>query len=179
MRRLLSTRPSPSLVVAMLALFVALGGASYAAVSLPRNSVGTVQLKANAVNTSKVLNHSLLSADFKSGQIPKGPAGPKGATGATGAAGPAGPAGPAGISGLELVSGTVQTGTGNHSATATCPSGKKAISGGYNTSGISGTPTITITQSAVQDSGTTYQVDGRISAGSWNLTARVVCATAS
>jgi hypothetical protein len=41
-------------VVATLALFVALGGASYAAVSLPANSVGSKQLRAGAVTPRAV-----------------------------------------------------------------------------------------------------------------------------
>lgn len=41
-------------VVATLALFVALGGASYAAVTLPRNSVGTAQLRARSVTLAKL-----------------------------------------------------------------------------------------------------------------------------
>lgn len=87
MQRHLS-RPSPALVVASLALVVALGGTSYAAITLPKNSVGTKQIKKNAVTTSKikknavttskVKNGSLLARDFKSGQLPKGPAGPPG-----------------------------------------------------------------------------------------------------
>ncbi|MEP7223955.1 MAG: hypothetical protein ABI783_03225 [Actinomycetota bacterium] len=83
------------MVVASLALLVALTGTSVAAVSqlVPRNSVGTPQLKKDAVTSAKVKNNSLLSADFKLGQIPAGPAGPSGPTGAAGAAGPAGPAG--------------------------------------------------------------------------------------
>jgi hypothetical protein len=87
-------RPSPAMVVACLALIVALGGTSYAAVQLTANSVGTQQLKPGAVRTSdihrgavtslKVRDFSLLRRDFKRGQLPRGP---RGATGATGAAG--------------------------------------------------------------------------------------------
>ena len=47
-------RPSPALVVSLIALFVALGGTSYAAFSLPKNSVGTAQLKTGAVTGSKL-----------------------------------------------------------------------------------------------------------------------------
>lgn len=94
MKWLLGRRPSPATVIAVIALVVALGGTSYAAVTLPKNSVGTAQLKNNAVNSLKVANGSLLKADFKSGQIPPGPAGPAGPAGAAGAAGAAGPAGP-------------------------------------------------------------------------------------
>ena len=85
------------MIVACIALLIALGGTSIAAVSqlVPRNSVGTLQLQRNAVTPAKiapnavrgahVLNGSLLTEDFKEGQIPAGPAG---------AAGPAGPPGP-------------------------------------------------------------------------------------
>ncbi|MCU0258122.1 MAG: hypothetical protein MUF56_03775 [Solirubrobacteraceae bacterium] len=81
-------------LVAYLALFVALGGTSYAAVNLPRNSVGTAQLKPSAVTSAKVKNGSLLAADFRRGQLragPQGAAGPAGPAGERGAAGERGP----------------------------------------------------------------------------------------
>src|SRR4051794_38465702 len=68
-------RPSPAMVVACVALAVALGGTSYAAVKLPANSVTTREVK----------DGSLLAKDFKAGQLPRGPAGPKGDPGASGA----------------------------------------------------------------------------------------------
>ena len=40
--------------IAWLALFVALGGTTYAAVSLPRNSVGAKQLRKHAVTYAKL-----------------------------------------------------------------------------------------------------------------------------
>jgi hypothetical protein len=46
-------------LVAYLALFVALGGTSYAAAKLPANTIGTKQLKNNAVTSAKVKNNSL------------------------------------------------------------------------------------------------------------------------
>ncbi len=47
--------PSPALVIALIALFVALGGSSYAAINaLPKNSVGAKQLKKNAVTGVKI-----------------------------------------------------------------------------------------------------------------------------
>ena len=94
MRRLLRRRPSPALAIATIALAVALAGTSYAAVVLPANSVGTKQLRANAVTSAKVQNGSLLKVDFKAGQVPGGPTGPAGPAGPTGATGAAGPAGP-------------------------------------------------------------------------------------
>lgn len=87
--------PSPSMAVALLALLVALGGTSYAAINLPRNSVGGRQLKANAVTGAKVKDRSLFANDFARGQIPQGPAGTRGPAGPAGPPGPAGSAGPA------------------------------------------------------------------------------------
>jgi hypothetical protein len=81
MNRIKSFIPSPAIVIAMIALFAALAGTSYAA--LARNSVTTIQVK----------DRSLLAKDFKSGQLPRG------ATGTPGPAGPAGPAGPTGPAG--------------------------------------------------------------------------------
>ncbi len=46
-------------VMATVAVFIALGGASYAAVKLPKNSVGSSQIKKNAVTGSRVRNSSL------------------------------------------------------------------------------------------------------------------------
>jgi hypothetical protein len=87
-------RPSPAMVVACVALLFAMTGAGYAAGMLGPNTVGTKQLKKNAVISSKVKNRSLLAVDFKAGQLPKGAPGPQGPQGSQGPAGPAGPAGP-------------------------------------------------------------------------------------
>ncbi len=81
------------MVVACIGLAIALSGTAYAVTALPRNSVGTAQLKANAVNSAKVKNRSLLRADFKAGQLPAGATGSAGPAGPTGSAGPAGPQG--------------------------------------------------------------------------------------
>ncbi len=56
-------------VVASMALFVALGGVSYAAVKLPKNSVGSTQIKKNAVTGSKVRNSSLTGSDVKNSSL--------------------------------------------------------------------------------------------------------------
>ena len=98
MKRLL--HPSPSMIVACIALALALGGTGVAAtVALAPNSVGTPQLKPNAVTAAKVRNGSLSKADFRVGQLPAGPAGRAGPAGPGGPAGPRGEAGPAGAAG--------------------------------------------------------------------------------
>jgi|SRR3954471_22093244 hypothetical protein len=74
-------------VTATMALVVALGGTSYAAIKLPANSVTSKQVK----------DKSLLKKDFKTGQLPAGKTGPAGPAGAAGAAGPQGFTGPAGV----------------------------------------------------------------------------------
>jgi hypothetical protein len=55
-------RPSAALIIASLALFASLGGVGYAAISLPRNSVGTNQIRNNAVHGSKI---NVLSVGFR------------------------------------------------------------------------------------------------------------------
>jgi hypothetical protein len=65
--------PSPAMIVACVALFVALGGTSYAAVMLPAGSVGTKQLKKNAVTGAKVKNGSLTGADIAVSTLGKVP----------------------------------------------------------------------------------------------------------
>lgn len=86
MRRLVRHRPSPAMIVALVALFVAMSGASYAAI-LAKNSVGPKQLQKDAVRSPKVKDHSLKAIDFAEGQIPAGPQGPKGEQGAPGVVG--------------------------------------------------------------------------------------------
>jgi hypothetical protein len=59
--------------IALLALFIALGGTTYAATALPKNSVGPKQLRKNAVSGVKVKNNSLTGADVLEsslGQVP-------------------------------------------------------------------------------------------------------------
>jgi hypothetical protein len=75
MTRIRRLAPSPALVVACVALLVGLAGTGYAALRLPRNSVTTVQVK----------DFSLLSRDFKRGQLPAGKQGPPGPAGPAGA----------------------------------------------------------------------------------------------
>jgi hypothetical protein len=121
MHRLRRYRPTPSMIVACVALAVALAGTGYAATVLPRNSVGTAQLRNSAVTSLKVKDYSLLRKDFKRGQVPAGPSGPRGVAGPAGPAGAVGPAGPAGPTArwaLVRSDGTVVAQSGNVSPTA-------------------------------------------------------------
>lgn len=80
-------------VTATLALFIALGGVSFAAVTLPANSVGSRQLRDSAVTSAKVKDRSLRVADL-SASAARALKGAKGDPGPQGAVGPQGPAGP-------------------------------------------------------------------------------------
>jgi hypothetical protein len=86
-------------LLAYIALFVALGGTSYAVARLPANSVGAKQIKRNAVRSSDVKNFALLARDFKRGELPKGARGPKGDPGSKGDPGPKGEPGARGSAG--------------------------------------------------------------------------------
>jgi hypothetical protein len=109
-------------VVGYVALFAALGGTSYAAVSLTPGSVTARALASGSVTHTKLAAKSVTGDDIRDGTIKQGDLAPAmakalgkvGATGATGAngsrggsgssgstgkTGPAGPAGPAGAAG--------------------------------------------------------------------------------
>ena len=116
-------RPSPALVLAFVALFVALGGTGYAALQLPKNSVGSKQIRKGAVKTSEIANNavtgrkvrprSLTAADFRVGSLPRGERGPAGPAGATG------PAGSARAYGYVNADGTVDAASSKGGATVT------------------------------------------------------------
>ena len=144
------------MVIACLALGVALSGTSYAKIlALPVNSVGTPQLKANAVTSAKVKNHSLLAVDFKPGQLP-------------------------GIRGYEIVDGvpSIVTNQVYNSLFMSCPPGKRAIAGGGGTGGgiIQGDgPYIVVNQPTVDGTGWLVQT-ARANPGYSALVGSVVCA---
>jgi hypothetical protein len=85
-------------VMATIAVFIALGGSGYAAVTLQKNSVKGKHIAKNAVTSPKVKNRSLKRKDFARGTLPKGIPGPQGLQGLQGATGPPGPGEEAAIS---------------------------------------------------------------------------------
>jgi hypothetical protein len=94
MRSLLRRRPRHATIVAYVALFVALGGTSYAAIKpsigstqIINNSVRSKDIHNNEIRSTDVRDGSLLATDFRAGQLPSGPRGPQGPTGPTGAPG--------------------------------------------------------------------------------------------
>jgi hypothetical protein len=93
-------RISPSLVISVVALFVALGGTSYAALTITGknvkdSSLTSKDIKDNSLTSGDVRNGTLRVRDFRSGELAKAP-------GVRGPAGPAGPAGAAGAAGSAI-----------------------------------------------------------------------------
>jgi len=155
-RRLLARRPSPAMIVAVVALVSSLTGGAVAATlitsgDIAKNAVkskhianGKVKnkdLKDNTIKTSKVRNGSLLSEDFQAGQLPAGEQGPKGDKGDTGdpgdpgADGADGATGPPGISGLERIVAPSALTSSDKTVTATCPGDKKVVGTGGEING--------------------------------------------
>lgn len=95
-------RPSPALIIALLALFVSLSGTGYAAITITgsnvkNGSLSSVDIKNNSITSADIKNGSLQFRDFRSGELPtagggrggNGSQGTQGAQGAPGAAGSA------------------------------------------------------------------------------------------
>jgi hypothetical protein len=142
-------RPTYGSVTATIALFAALTGTSYAAITISGSNIknGTLtgadlknesvkgsdidngsltgsDLKNGSLTSSDVADGSLLAGDFKAGELPVGPAGP------------AGPQGPSGLSDVVVrrVDLTIAA-SSNEEATASCASGEIAVGGGASHSG--------------------------------------------
>jgi hypothetical protein len=155
-----------------------LGKAAYNA-AVPRNSVGSLQLKRNAVTSSKIapnairgsqiVDGSLLTGDFKAGQIPQGPKGDKGTKGDNGTQGPPGLA----------ERQTAQTtsafdSTNSKQISVKCPAGKVAVGGGAF---VNGAQVAYITASSPSiDGWAAHAIEPVASSASWNVTAVAICA---
>jgi hypothetical protein len=183
MRKVTLRHPSPALFIACIALGVALGGTSFAAVSqLGRNTVGAAQLRNgavtnpklrnSAVTSAKVANRSLLRRDFAPGQLPAGPTGP---------AGPAGPAGPPGVSGLERVEVTSPVSSAvTRTASMPCPAGKRLLGGGARLNGtISDNVAIQLSYPGDDNTYVARAAEIAVNPGTWSLTVFAVCAVAA
>lgn len=119
-------RFTPSLVVAIVALFVALSGVAVAGTTALINGS---QIKDHTVGLSKLTPTAIAAL--------RGHAGPAGRQGAAGPAGPSGGFDPGKVTYVQGAVTTVQPVAVTNAAvtlTATCPAGAKAIAGGGFTS---------------------------------------------
>jgi hypothetical protein len=68
-RRFRPGRPSPALVISVVALVFAMGGTGYAAFHLGKNTVGTKQLKNGAVTNGKLANGAVTNSKLANGAV--------------------------------------------------------------------------------------------------------------
>jgi hypothetical protein len=128
-------KPSPAIVISAVALIIAMTGTAYAAISIPKNSVGTAQLRNGAVTKQKIAKNTLRALQGARG--PAGAPGPAGATGQTGPSGPPGQTGPAGTPGTPGATGPEGPTSGTSAGVVeTIPSD------GFSPFGSSGTVTL-------------------------------------
>jgi hypothetical protein len=139
MMRWVRSRLSFASVTSLLAIFVALGGTGYAAITLPdnsvsakqikRNGVGAAEIRKNAVRSGEVRNGTLGIADFRAGTIPPGPQGPQGLQGVQGLQGEPGSFEDVTVQFTEATA-DLADGT-SASYNAFCPAGQVGIGGGF------------------------------------------------
>lgn len=88
------------MVVALIALFISATGVTWAAVSLPKNSVKSKQIKNGQVRSKDVADNGLTGTDIDEATLDvPGSAGAPGVPGPQGPQGATGPQGPAGVAG--------------------------------------------------------------------------------
>jgi hypothetical protein len=122
---------SPALAVALLALLVALSGSAYAISNLPKNSVGSKEIK------NKTIKKRDLSKQVRRLLKKAGRQGPQGLPGASGVTGPIGPTGqngqqgPAGLIDWDNTYTRIATRIGDGYLTTSCFSGDKVIFGSW------------------------------------------------
>jgi hypothetical protein len=168
MRRL-RRRPSPGVILGIIAIVLASTGSAIAASQITSKQIknGTIQL----TDISKKARVSL-----------EGGRGPQGGPGPGGPAGPPGPPGPAGATKVVVRQGTpfsIPFGM-NGTSTASCNPGERAVGGGNTASD----PLLAVSQSLPIGGSTSapptgWRVDAHNTntAGAANLTAVVVCAS--
>lgn len=145
-------------VIATLALFIALGGSSYAALTLPRNSVGSSQIRSNAVGSSELRSRSVSGSEIRNGSIRSTDIYSGTRRALRGAAGPAGPAGPAGAPAAKFFAAVSANGSfvrgnatgGGHPAIG---SGSYTVGFAQNVSGCVYTATLGTTDNSVVSAG--------------------------
>lgn len=118
-------------VTSLMALVFAMGGTGYA-LTLPKNSVGSKQIRKNAVTSAKVKNSTLRASDFARGQLPASSPGAPGAPGAKGDPGEDGAQGVPGVVGEVTVQRTdfALPDNSTQGDSVLCPTGTRAIGGG-------------------------------------------------
>ena len=144
MKSFLARRPTPAMIVALVALFSSLAGGATAAKLLTgkqiaNKSITGKDVKPRSLTGKHVKNRSLKAKDFKRGQLPAGEMGPEGPAGPAGAEGPAGSAGPEGDRGPIGATGPEGPEGPEGPQGPAGPAGGNVIASGYQTLGSGST----------------------------------------
>ena len=114
-------------VMSTIAVFVALGGASYAIVSIPKNSIGAKQVKNHSLGLSELTPAAIRSLRGTAGPRgatgPVGPPGTNGTNGTNGTKGDTGPAGPNWVTSVVAQQENITTGAALPLGDPTLPDG--------------------------------------------------------
>jgi len=181
--------PSPAMIVACLALFIALGGTGYAATHLRSHGRHALSSKAKRGPRGK-----------RGPAGPAGPAGPQGAQGEKGVPGPVGPRGAPGPQGGEAaataalnraneafalaqqkIAGFVEAAalapqeTGTRDVVAQCPPGSIVTGGGYGIAGNDRVHADVVQSEPEHETGWHVRADQAGSGSNWTLTAWADC----
>jgi trimeric autotransporter adhesin len=127
-RRLLT----PANVLASLALFFALGGTGWAGQVIGTGAVGTAQLKASAVTSAKLAASAVTKAKIAKGAVSADAIAKGSITADRLAAGVVGGVAGSKISTVNSAAVSVPVNNDGTAVSAACPSGQKAIGGGWN-----------------------------------------------
>jgi hypothetical protein len=161
-------------VTATLALFVALGGSSYAAATLPRNSVGSQQLKTNSVGAPEIKRKAVRSSEISDRSIRLRDISKSTRTALHGQTGPVGPPGPTFFATVDSSGDVVK---GNATGQGSSGPGARVIAFSRSVSGCAPAATLT----AVPGGGnpdpppraqihTETTADGRVLVRTWDTT---------
>ena len=187
-------------VMATVAVFIALGGTSYAALritgrNVPRNALTGADIKnltgrdvrnnsltgadVRSLTHRDVSNGRLLAEDFAPGQLPKGDTGPAGPQG------PPGPQGAPGLSALQIIQAdSAESSVSPKQVSAICPPGKRVSGTGYDIfggkTGSSPNQETEIVLDFIIPGSTAVTVaayEDEPFGGDWRVTAYAICAT--
>jgi hypothetical protein len=177
--------PSPALVVAFVALFVALTGSAVAA-----KLITGKQIAKGTITSANVKNKTLQAGDLSSRarsalRGARGPAGPQGPAGAAGLPGPKGDTGapgqqgPPGLSGREnIVAQTATNSDPEKTQLASCPAGKQVVGGGAQI--FPNDVDNVVVREAFPSSSTGFYAEAQeigAVADNWQLATYIICAT--
>jgi hypothetical protein len=132
--------------IATIAVFVAIGGTSFAAITLPRNSVGEKQIKSRAVGSKELKRGAVRSRIIKNGAINLQDLSKATRDSLSGSAGPPGPPGPPAIALRASIGSSGGFVAGNPSASETVAPNKRLIRFARDLAGC--VPTATLARNA-------------------------------